>query len=160
MEHLKTIMEKLDDMKLSEKVMNDGDYKILMEELKSAYDLHKVGQFVRILKIEPKINLYWKTKYDSGFHTHHKWAHDSNCDSDCECGNCEGNFPLQQTEFSVELKKRTHILKIVPDSDYNRGKRINFVEDTIEKTTYEKLKEDKIGGSENHIMYVFMNDVE
>ena len=30
MEHLKTIMEKLDDMKLSDKVMNDGDYKILM----------------------------------------------------------------------------------------------------------------------------------
>ena len=52
MEHLKTIMNKLDDMwGQGQQVMNDGDYKILMEELKSAYDKHNIGKFVNQIRL-------------------------------------------------------------------------------------------------------------
>ena len=30
-------------------------------------DKHKVGKFVKVMEIKPKVNLYWKTKYNSGF---------------------------------------------------------------------------------------------
>ena len=158
MEHLKTIMEKLDDMKLSEKVMNDGDYKILMDELKSAYDLHNVGKFVKVMEIKPKVNIYWKTKYNSGFHTHTEWAHntDSCEEPECECGNCEGNQPLEQTELSVSLTDTIYLLKIVYNEDYPP---IDIKENTITNERYEKLKENKVDkwGAK---MFVFIGDVE
>lgn len=158
MEHLKTIMEKLDDMKLSEKVMNDGDYKILMDELKSAYDLHNVGKFVKVMEVKPKVNLYWKTKYNSGFHTHTEWAHntDSCEEQECDCGNCEGNQPLEQTELSVSLKKTIIILKIIEEDQFPL---LNTKNNTISNDAYEKLKENKVdnwGGK----TFVFIGDVE
>ena len=115
MEHLKTIMEKIDDLKLSDKVMNDGDYKILMDNLKEAYDKHNVGKFVKVMEIKPKVGLYWKTDYNSGFHTHILWAHDSKCGEECECGNCEDTDPITQAELQVGLTDTIHILKIIDD---------------------------------------------
>ena len=157
MNNLKTIMEKLDDMKLSDKVMNDGDYKILMDNLKEAYDKHNIGKFVKVMEIKPKTTLYWKTKYNSGIHTHNRWAHDSTCDENCECGNCEDTFPLTVAEYSVSMINTIYILKIIDcEEDYPL---LNIKDNTISNNAYEKLKEKKADNWGNK-WYVFIGDVE
>ena len=157
MEHLKTIMNKLDDMwGQGEQVMNDGDYKILMEELKSAYDKHNIGKFVKVMEIKPDTTLYWKTKYNSGIHTHTSWAHDTSCDEECECGRCEDTFPITQAEYSVSLTHTIIILKIIDTEEYPL---LNTKNNTISNDAYEKLKEKK---ADNWVgkMFVFIGDVE
>tara|TARA_R110000765_G_C18610206_1_gene570308 strand:- start:103 stop:576 length:474 start_codon:yes stop_codon:yes gene_type:complete len=157
MEHLKNIMEKLDLMNEEEK-FNNEEYRFLMKEIKSAYDLQNVGKFVKVMEVKPKVNIYWKTKYNSGFHTHTEWAHntDSCEDEECECGNCEGNQPLEQTELSVGLKDTIHLLKIVYNDDFPL---INTKENTITNERYEKLKENKVDKWGDK-MFVFIGDVE
>ena len=156
MENLKNIMEKIDDMKLSDKVMNDGDYKILMDNLKEAYDKHNIGKFIKVMEIKPKVGLYWKTKYNSGFHTHTSWAHDTTCDEECECGRCEDSFPIEQTELEVSLTDTIHILKIIDKEEYPL---LNTKNNTISNDAYEKLKEKKADNWGNK-MFVFIGDVE
>ena len=157
MEHLKNIMEKLDLMNEEEK-FNNEEYRFLMKEIKSAYDLHNVGKFVKVMEVKPKVNIYWKTKYNSGFHTHTEWAHntDSCEEEECECGNCEGNQPLEQTELSVGLKDTIHLLKIVYEDQFPI---LSTKNNTISNGAYEKLKENKVdnwGGK----TFVFIGDVE
>jgi len=156
MENLKNIMEKIDDLKLSDKVMNDGDYKILMDNLKEAYDKHNVGKFVKVMEIKPKVGLYWKTEYNSGFHTHTSWAHDTTCDEECECGRCEDSFPITQAELKVSLTDTIHILKIIEEEEYPL---LNIKNNTITNDAYEKLKGKKVDNWCNK-WYVFISDVE
>tara|TARA_R110000772_G_scaffold14132_1_gene41101 strand:+ start:534 stop:1007 length:474 start_codon:yes stop_codon:yes gene_type:complete len=138
MEHLKTIMEKLDDMKLSEKVMNDGDYKILMDELKSAYDKKDLDKFVRVMKISSSINVFWSdTDGDSNLNSNRNaWSHRSCQEGDEDEG---GVSDLKTVEVDLNTENTFHTLKIIEDpGEYTSS--IDWVKNTIKVGCYEKMK--------------------
>ena len=155
MEHLKLIMEKLELMNEEEK-LNNEEYVFLMEHIGKAYKKHNVGKFVKVMEIKPNATLYWKTKYNSGIHTHTSWAHNSDCDEDCECGNCEDSFPITQAEYSVSMTDTIIILKIIEEEEYPI---LNTKNNTISNDAYEKLKEKKADNWGNK-WFVFIEDVE
>jgi len=155
MEHLKLIMEKLELMNEEEK-LNNEEYVFLMEHIGKAYKKHNVGKFVKVMEIKPNATLYWKTKYNSGIHTHTSWAHDSTCDEECECGNCEDSFPITQAEYSVSMTDTIIILKIIEEEEYPL---LNTKNNTISNDAYEKLKEKKADNWGNK-WYIFIGDVE
>ena len=155
MEHLKLIMEKLELMNEEEK-LNNEEYVFLMEHIGKAYKKHNVGKFVRVMEIKPNATLYWKTKYNSGIHTHTSWAHDTSCDEECECGRCEDTFPITQAEYSVSMTDTIIILKIIEEEEYPI---LNTKNNTISNDAYEKLKEKKADNWGNK-WYVFIGDVD
>tara|TARA_R110000737_G_scaffold345572_1_gene374289 strand:+ start:520 stop:1002 length:483 start_codon:yes stop_codon:yes gene_type:complete len=160
MEHLKTIMEKLDDMKLSEKVMNDGDYKILMDELKSAYDKKDLDKFVRVMKISSSINVFWSdTDGESNLNSNRNaWSHRSCQEGDEDEG---GVSDLKTVEVDLNTENTFHTLKIIEDPDGPREhtSSIDWVKNTIKVGCYEKMKIVKYMLNCNETV-VYLEDVE
>ena len=159
MEHLKTIMEKLDDMKLSEKVMNDGDYKILMDELKSAYDKKDLDKFVRVMKISSSINVFWSdTDGDSNLNSNRNaWSPRSCQEGDEDEG---GVSDLKTVEVDLNTENTFHTLKIIEDpGEYTSS--IDWVKNTIKVGCYEKMKIVKymLNRCENQTV-IYLEDVE
>ena len=161
MEHLKTIMEKLDDLKLSEKVMDDGDYLILMDELKQAYEKHNVGKFVRIMRIQTSINVFWcDVDGNSNLNTDRiGWMHASSIERDNE--NDDEPEPTHLNRVEVELQKRQthHTLKIIENSDGDARGTIDWENNTIKVDCYNKMKQNKVVNSPIETI-IYINDVE
>ena len=161
MEHLKTIMEKIDDMKLSDKAMDDGDYLLLMGELKKAYDMHNVGKFVRVLRINTSINVFWSDIVgNTNLCTERMgWAHTSGGNEDDDPGTHD--FHLDRVE--VEMRKRnTHYTLKIIQNDEGEGYSsdvIDWINNTIKTKFYDKIKTCKyISNPCDTIIYI--NDVE
>ena len=158
MEHLKNIMEKLDDMKLSEKAMGDGDYLLLMEELKKAYDKHDVGKFVRVLKVSTSINVFWSDvdgssglNLDRGTWAHRSWSE----------GHEDEDNGSHLNSIEVELHKinNHHTLKIIENINEDVRGCINWEDNTITKCCYEKMKTNGFISTQ-YTTVIYMNDVE
>tara|TARA_R110000824_G_scaffold1050_1_gene5819 strand:+ start:207 stop:692 length:486 start_codon:yes stop_codon:yes gene_type:complete len=161
MEHLKTIMEKLDDMKLSEKAMDDGDYLLLMGELKKAYDMHNVGKFVRVLRINTSINVFWSDVVgNTNLCTERMgWAHTSGRNEDDD----EEDHAFHLDRVEVEMRKRnTHYTLKIIQNDEGEGDAsdvIDWINNTIKTRFYDKIKTCKyINNPVDTIIYI--NDVE
>tara|TARA_R110000737_G_C14201136_1_gene417320 strand:+ start:37 stop:519 length:483 start_codon:yes stop_codon:yes gene_type:complete len=160
MESLKTIMEKLDDMKLSDKVMNDGDYKILMDELKKAYDKHNLGKFVRVMRVSTCFNVFWEdTDGASSINSNRvSWAHRSwvegNEDDD-------GASHLNKVEVELNNTDAYHTLKIIENTDgrYEYTKSIDWEKNTIKVGCYEKMKITKFISNLGETI-IYINDIE
>ena len=159
MEHLKTIMEKLDDIKLSDKVINDGDYLILMEELKKAYDKHNVGKFVRVLRIYTRINVFWSdVDGNSNLNTDRLgWAHQS-CEEGDDGDDCTATH-LNRVEVELQKHETHHTLKIIENSDGDIRGTIDWENNTIKVDCYDKMKKNKIVSNPCDTI-IYINDVE
>ena len=144
MNNLKTIMEKLDDMKLSDKVMNDGDYKILMDNLKEAYDKKDIDKFVRVMKISSSINVFWSdTGGDSNLNSNRNgWAHHSTAGEAYNDAGEEVKIYLDRVEVDLNTENTFHTLKIIEDPDGPREytSSIDWEKNTIKVGCYEKMK--------------------
>ena len=165
MEHLKTIMEKLDDMKLSEKAMDDGDYLLLMGELKKAYDMHNVGKFVRVLRINTSINVFWSDVVgNTNLCTERMgWAHTSGAARNALSLDDEEDDSFHLDRVEVEMRKRnTHYTLKIIQNDEGEGDDsdvIDWVNNTIKTRFYDKIKTCKyINNPVDTIIYI--NDVE
>tara|TARA_R100000541_G_scaffold59252_1_gene72508 strand:+ start:70 stop:552 length:483 start_codon:yes stop_codon:yes gene_type:complete len=160
MENLKVIMDKLDDLKLSDKVMNDGDYKILMDNLKEAYDKKDIDKFVRVMKISSHINVYWSdTDGESNLNSNRNgWSHRSWQEGDEDEG---GSSHLNRVEVDLNTENTFHTLKIIEDPDGPRQhtSSIDWVKNTIKVGLYEKIKITKYYEGMNETV-VYLEDVE
>ena len=160
MQNLKVIMDKLDDLKLSDKVMNDGDYKILMDNLKEAYDKKDIDKFVRVMKISSHINVYWSdTDGDSNLNSNRNgWSHRSWQEGDEDEG---GSSHLNRVEVDLNTENTFHTLKIIEDPDGPRQhtSSIDWVKNTIKVGLYEKIKITKYYEGMNETV-VYLEDVE
>ena len=160
MEHLKTIMEKLDDMKLSEKVMDDGDYLILMEQLKQAYEKHNVGKFVRVLRVQTSLNVFWcDVDGMSNLNTDRiGWMHASGYDEVNDTPDSEVTH-LNRVEVEIQNRQTYYTLKIIEDINADVRGSIDWENNTITKCSYDKMKQNKFVSNPNETI-IYINDIE
>jgi hypothetical protein len=139
MEALKNVMNTLDEVK---EKLTDKEYKQMSDEMKKAYDSFKVGKYIKVLQVETDTSVYWKdVDGDSGITTGQgNWSHQSWKEGDLD--ESQGGH-LDSVEVKTELKQTTHILKIIDNDDTHCGAGININKNTIENSSYSRLKDKK-----------------
>jgi hypothetical protein len=143
MEALKDVMNTLDVIK---EKLTDKEYKEMSDDMKKAYDSFKVGKYIKVLQVETDTSVYWKdVDGDSGITTgqgnwsHQSWKEGQTGDALDESQGGD----LDIVEVKTELKQTINLLKIIDDDDNSCGGGININKNTIENSSYSRLKDKK-----------------
>ena len=152
MEELKLFTGLIEEIKDQ---LDDGQYKGILECSKKIYDHCNDHKYVRVLKIQSSVLVFWADlEGESGIShvEHHGWAHRSDREPDMEDQN-----HLSRVEMKQRSVETYHILKVI-DHDQGEYPVINWEKNTIMMGAYEKLKITKFRHCCNEIV-VFLNDL-
>ena len=154
-------MVKIDEIKLADTNINDGDYKVLCDALKKTYDNFDTGKFVRVLKVKTRTVVYWSDiDGDSGItDTRGGWCHTSWREGDDDE---ERSSHLNKVEMRASIEETFYTLKIIEDPDGPRDftPSYDWENNTIKVREYDRLKNQGPTKQDSGTsIIVFINDV-